>query len=305
MPRAPARRPMAAARGILLLATLGLVALLVLALASPGSAALRVLALLVALEALALLALALLVGTRWLTPVLDLSYVLRGLKGFAWYFRDRARYRKMGGEAPLALANPQIHDKVDKSPFDAHYFYLDNWALRRVKETAPPQHVDVGSRVDTVAHMAALTPTTFVDIRPLEATVEGLTSKAGSILQMPYADRSLPSLSCLHVAEHIGLGRYGDPLDPDGTKKACAELARVLAPGGNLFFAMPVGRARTCFNAHRVHDPREVPAMFPGLELVEFAGVADDGAFRRHRKPEDLAGSDYACGMYWLRRPAP
>lgn len=295
---------MAAARGILLLATLGLVALLFFALTSPGSGAWWLLLVLVGLQALALLVLALFVGTRWLGPALDLSYVLRGLTGYAWFLRDRRRYVAMGGEAPLALANPQLHDRVDKSPFDAHYFFLDNWALRRVKETAPPRHVDVGSRVDTVAHMAALAPTTFVDIRPLEAAVEGLTSRAGSILEMPYPDRSLPSLSCLHVAEHIGLGRYGDPLDPEGTRKAAKELARVLAPGGNLFFAMPVGRPRTCFNAHRVHDPREVPAMFPGLELVEFAGVDDAGRFARHRKPEELAGSEYACGMYWLRRPA-
>lgn len=280
-----------------------LAALLVLAATAPGGPAFWALAALVALQALALLVLAVFVGTRWLPPVLDLSYVLRGLKGYAWYFRDRRAYHRMGGDAPAPHSNPQIHDKVDKSPFDAHYFHLDNWALRRVKETRPPQHVDVGSRVDTVAHMAAFVPTTFVDIRPLEAEADGLTSRAGSILAMPYPDRSLPSLSCLHVAEHIGLGRYGDPLDPDGTRKACVELARVLAPGGSLFFAMPVGEPRTCFNAHRIHDPHLVPAMFPGLELVEFAGVDDAGVMRRHRKPEELAGSQYACGMYWLRRP--
>ena len=294
---------MAAARAILLVAAGLLLVLAFLAVTGPGGVALWGLVLLALLLAGGLLVLALLVGTRWLGPIVDLSYVLRGLRGYAWFLRDRKRYVAMGGEAPLARANPQLHDKVDKSPFDAHYFYLDNWALRRVKETAPPQHVDVGSRVDTVAHMAALTPTTFVDIRPLEATVEGLTSRAGSILEMPYPDRSLPSLSCLHVAEHIGLGRYGDPLDPEGTRKAAAELARVLAPGGNLFFAMPVGRPQTCFNAHRIHDPREVPAMFPDLELVEFAAVDDEGRFSRHRKPDEMADATYACGMYWMRRP--
>ena len=291
------------ARVVLLLGVLLLAALAAFAAMGAGWAV-GALVVLAVLEALALLAVAVLVGTRWLAPALDLAYVLRGLKGYVWFFRDRRAYRRMGGDASLALANPQLHDKVDKSPFDAHYFHLDNWALRRVKETSPAQHVDVGSRVDTVSHMAAVVPTTFVDIRPLEAAADGLTSKGGSILALPYPDRSLPSLSCLHVAEHIGLGRYGDPLDPEGTRKAAAELARVLAPGGSLFFAMPVGRPRTCFNAHRIHDPREVPGLFPGLELVEFSGVDDRGVMKRHRKLEELAGSDYACGMYWLRRPA-
>ncbi len=33
----------------------------------------------------------------------------------------------------------------------------------------------------------------------------------------------------MHVVEHVGLGRYGDPLDPDGDLKAIAELKRVTA----------------------------------------------------------------------------
>lgn len=241
---------------------------------------------------------------RWLRAVFDPSYTLRGLKGWFWFHRDLRRFRKLGGVARRADHDPQVHDKVEMSPYDAHYFPMDNWALRRVVETKPAWHVDVGSRVDTVSHMAAFVPTTFVDIRPLTAEAPGLTSRAGNITQMPYADGEVPSLSCLHVAEHIGLGRYGDPIDPEGTVKACRELARVLAPGGNLFFAMPVGRERVCFNGHRVHAPAKVPAMFPGLELVEFAGVDDAGVFKRHRKPEELDGSHYACGIYWLRRPA-
>ena len=43
----------------------------------------------------------------------------------------------------------------------------------------------------------------------------------------PFGDRSVPSLSCLHVVEHVGLGRYGDPLDPQGSIKAMRELQRV------------------------------------------------------------------------------
>jgi SAM-dependent methyltransferase len=199
-------------------------------------------------------------------------------------------------------SDPQLSDRLATSSFDRHYFYQDVWAAQRIAELRPPSHVDIGSRVDYVGFLTSLTQVTFVDIRPLEAEVEGLESLAGSILDLPFEDRSLRSVSCLHVAEHIGLGRYGDPLDPDGTRKAAAELQRVLAPEGQLLFSGPVGRSRVCFNAHRIHSPTQIMDMFPLLELVEFSGVDDHGRFRRHRSLDELAGSRYACGMFKFTR---
>ncbi len=226
--------------------------------------------------------------------------------GFARYLRDLRAYRAMPGAEPLRWrdAFPKVTDRLVTSPFDVHYLHQDTWAAQRVAEHGPPRHVDVGSRVEVVCFLTAVTAVTFVDIRPLTAEIEGLESVAGSVLDLPYEDRSLPSVSCLHVAEHIGLGRYGDPLDPSGTRLAAAELQRVVAPGGHLLFSLPVGRPRVCFNAHRIHDPHDVRALFGELELVEFAGVDDAGRFRRHRRIDELVGQNYACGMYLLRRPA-
>ena len=127
---------------------------------------------------------------------------------------------------------------------------------------------------------------------------------AGSVLDLSFADRSLESVSCLHVAQHVGLGRYGDPLDPDGTKKAAAELERVLAPGGQLLVSLPVGRPRECFNAHRIHAPAAIVEMFGELELFGFAGVGDAGRFAPGRTLDELAGARYAAGCSDSRRPA-
>ena len=84
----------------------------------------------------------------------------------------------------------------------------------------------------TIGAISGSVPTIFVDYRPLEVRLPGLTCVAGTIEQLPFADVSLRSLSCLHVIEHIGLGRYGDSLDPDGSRKAAVELQRVVAVGG-------------------------------------------------------------------------
>ena len=67
--------------------------------------------------------------------------------------------------------------------------------------------------------LTTITDVTFIDIRPLELKLDRYTGKKGSIVALPFGDGSVSSLSCLHVVEHVGLGRYGDPIDPDGSKK--------------------------------------------------------------------------------------
>jgi SAM-dependent methyltransferase len=226
------------------------------------------------------------------------------LRAYPAYLRDRKTYAAMlrGERLSRFYDNPQLLDRTATTPYDPHYTHQDAWAAREVFRRRPGRHVDIGSRITFVAGVAAFTPVTFVDLRPLDVEIPGLESVAGSVLALPFADCSLESVSCLHVAEHIGLGRYGDPLDPDGTAKAALELQRVLAPGGALYFSLPVGERRTAFNAHRVHDPEEILGFFPELRLAAFSGVSDDGRWHERLDPQDLAGSFWACGFYLLTR---
>lgn len=237
--------------------------------------------------------------------IVDPRRAMNGLRYSLPYVRDWLTYRQLPGSPPLRLcdARPQLHDKTANTPYDPHYFYLSGWAARRIIGNQPRLHVDVGSHNLFVNLLAATIPTVFVEYRPLDVDVDGLYSAGGDILRLPFADCSLTSLSCLHVAEHIGLGRYGDPLNPTGTQQAIAELVRVLAPGGHLYFALPVGRERVCFNAHRVHRASALCEAFTPLELVEFSGVNDSGLYCERISPALLDSSDYACGFYILRRP--
>ncbi len=241
---------------------------------------------------------------RWLSQIAEPTWVWRGFAGYRRYFADWRRYARLPHAEPLAWREsyPQVHDRTAVTPFDAHYFYANGWALRRILAARPRAHVDVGSQVMFANLLAATLPVIFVDYRPLDTHLPGLHPLGGDLTRLPFADQTLHSLSCLHVVEHVGLGRYGDALNPAGTRAACAELARVLAPGGNLFLATPVGRERVCFNAHRVHTAEHICALIPGLRLVEFSGVDDTGAYLENISLAALPPSEYACGLFWFRR---
>ena len=141
-------------------------------------------------------------------------------------------------------------------------------------------------------------PVTMVDIRPVDVRLAQFSFVTGSVLSLPFADRSVQSLSSLCVIEHIGLGRYGDPFDAHGSEKAAGELARVLAPGGDLYVSVPVEReSRIYFNAHRAFTREHLLGLFPGLELAEERYLYGF-ELGLHYRPE----LGFGTGMYHFRR---
>ena len=240
---------------------------------------------------------------NWVRALLT-PWPLAGVFGLPRYFRHWREYAaaSRSGAPRFADSLPCLGDWTSNTPFDPHYFYQGAWLARRIAARRPLKHVDVGSSVLTLSVLSATTEMLHIDYRPLEAQLPGLHCEAGDILHLKFPDRSVDSLSCLHVIEHIGLGRYGDPIDPQGARKAAAELARVLAPGGRLLFSTPVGRERTCLNAHRVFAPESVPAMFAPLRLESFSLVDDAGAFREGAALEVARSLEYGCGMFEFTR---
>ena len=224
------------------------------------------------------------------------------LGGAVWYFQDLSKYRqllRLAGNKEKIKYFPQIFDRDAAShTFDKHYVYMDRWAFKKLLENRPTEHIDVGSSIRFLSMASAIVKLKFVDIRPIKIDFSNFECIEGSILKMPFPDSSITSISCLHVAEHIGLGRYGDPLDPLGTEKACAELSRILAVGGRLYFALPIGKSAVYFNAHRVHDPQTILKYFAALKLVSFSAIGDDGHFIENANILNYQTANYACGCF-------
>jgi SAM-dependent methyltransferase len=236
---------------------------------------------------------------RWASLVVDPRLVL-ALPGLPRYFLDWIAFRKQRGGMAASWRDtfPRLDDRLPKTPFDPHYFFQGNWLARRLALNPPVGHVDIGSSVLTVGVLSAHIPIIFVDYRPLEAPQSGLTPVGGDITRLPFADASITSVSCLHVIEHIGLGRYGDLLDAKGADHAATELQRVLAPRGRLYLSTPIGRERVCFNAHRVFSVATIVGMFSQLRLVEFSYVDDNGRLHVDASPNNVLSLEYGCGLF-------
>lgn len=201
---------------------------------------------------------------------------------------------------------PWFMDRTETARFDPHYVYHTGWAARKLAELRPAGHVDISSSLHFCTTMSAFIPMKFCDLRPVDVKLKGLDCGRADLLKLPFADNSQASLSCMHVIEHVGLGRYGDPLDAEGDIKAASELRRVLAPGGSLLMVAPIGRPKIEFNAHRIYSYAQIMELFRGLELVEFALLPDDASngLVVCASEAQADAQTCGCGCFWFRKSA-
>lgn len=218
----------------------------------------------------------------------------------------------------LVAFNPQLHDRyVEAGVTKSEYFWQDLIVARWIHAAKPKRHVDVGSRTDGfVAHVASFREIEVFDVRPITTEIPGVTFRQADLMDTAamaaWQDgnageaRYCDSLSCLHVLEHFGLGRYGDPIDPNGYKTGFANLASLLRPGGRFYLSTPIGQERVEFNANWVFDPATILGLAhsSGLRLERFCvfnprtGLRDIETAEQREAIDKLAGEYYNLGIF-------
>jgi SAM-dependent methyltransferase len=160
-----------------------------------------------------------------------------------------------------------------------------------------------------VAHVASYRSIEVLDIRPITKRVHNIIFHQFDLMNPggkfeAYCD----SLSCLHTLEHLGLGRYNDPIMADGHEKGFNTLWSILKPGGILYLSIPIGKQRIEFNAHRVFAIQTILDLAgKKFDLVDFSYVDDEGSLHEQVQLtddgiEDSLGCWYGCGIFEFRK---
>lgn len=228
---------------------------------------------------------------------LSLRFILK-------YFYQRFIYIKDGGK--INKTQIELSDYNDQAGnAKGHYFHQDLLVANYIYEKNPETHLDIGSRIDGfVAHVASFRNILVMDIRDLKINIKNIEFIKQDLNKIKKNHYSLyESISCLHALEHFGLGRYGDPIDPNGHLKGFENLYKLLKKGGILYISFPIGANQTFFNSQRTFEPNEILKWCSDrFELIKFDYVNDDGNLILNASLDKLVNLSYGCGIYSLRK---
>ncbi len=224
---------------------------------------------------------------------------------FVEYIKEFNQFKKQNDgrfRVDLKDSYPCLTDKIRTTPFDQHYTYHPAWAARILAKTKPEYHTDFSSILYFGTMLSAFIPVKFYDYRPAEIKLSDWEGGFADLCNLSFPDNTLPSISCMHTVEHVGLGRYGDALDAEGDKKAISELIRVTRRSGDILFVTPVGKQRIEFNAHRIYSYHLILQLFEGCKLMEFSLIPDEGGLIENADPVLVEKQHYGCGCFWFKK---
>jgi Caenorhabditis protein of unknown function, DUF268. len=247
--------------------------------------------------------------------VKKIKYLKR--KNSIWFKQDYKRFtallnEKIKADFQIKDNYPIITDKFSSSwNSSGVYFHQDIYVAREIHKNNPKKHIDIGSRIDGfVAHLAVFREIEVFDIRPLNSNIKNVIFKQANLMSLnenliDYCD----SISSLHTIEHFGLGRYGDPINPNGHIQGFENILKIVRAGGRIYFSVPMGEPnRIEFNAHRVFSLRYlIDWLTKDCNIEKFTFIDDN--FDLH---EDVAltqelinnscGCWHGCAIFVLKK---
>jgi hypothetical protein len=161
--------------------------------------------------------------------------------------------------------------EVSHYPETDRWFYdaLDNHNIEQ------KQYLIMGSEEPYYEGIAISRRATVTMVEYQRVTSSHPFLKTMTVEEFEKEDYQYDGAISISSVEHSGLGRYGDPLDPDGDLKSMKFLHGKLKPDALLFLSVPIGKDQILWNAHRVYGRERFPLLIDGFKIIETYGLID------------------------------
>ncbi len=164
-----------------------------------------------------------------------------------------------------------------------YYFSTDTW-LYAALDAYPVKDLDVVVFGSTQPWYEAMALTfgaksvTCVEYSDRDVTYPDLTYvKPGTTDQLFDAAFSISSF------EHDGLGRYGDPINPEGDLDTMLKIKSIIKPNGLLYLSIPIGTDLLFWNSRRHYGKIRFPMLIKDWKLLGSVGMHSQSFEAMHR----------------------
>jgi hypothetical protein len=200
--------------------------------------------------------------------------IYKKLKGRIWAGNFR-RYRSlMRAEHPFRAFPMRVVGDASADPTELmdHYDCFAYWAARKIHARgAPLALLDVGSTKMMNAQFSAQHDVTSIVLAECGDQISTVRYIRGDVSDpLPLPDASFDVFTSTVALPLIGLGRYGDRINPDCLFQLIAELGRVLRKDADIICSMCLGRNVLNFNNGWFFDLPTLRSIFPGWHLADY-----------------------------------
>ena len=141
----------------------------------------------------------------------------------------------------------------------------------------------------------------MIDIRPFPVDIQNFKTIVADATDMKQFEDN--SIEC--SLEHFGLGRYGDPIDPEACFKCFESIQKKIKKGGKLYLSVPIGKERLQFNAHRIFFAKTIVENFYNMKLIEYS-CAFNGKLEREAEIDkydnDIQSRGQRFGLFYFEK---
>lgn len=205
-------------------------------------------------------------------PSLRNEYTLNGrIPVYPWYFDDT--YTE-----PKIYPNQQYVAYIQKALRRENFYYglTDAYLYQALDEMAD---FLVGREVAVIGSAGPWYESILLSYgaHPFVIEYNPITSEYPNVTYLTPAQfkanpRTFDLVLSISSTEHDGLGRYGDPLNPNGDLKSMDDFKNMLNPNGKLILAVPVGPDALFWNAHRRYGHIRLKMLLKGWKSLKYYG---------------------------------